>query len=45
MKEKVLSVSCVYSQCGQPVAELIRESFQFFLKKELIARDTRPQML
>lgn len=44
MKEKVLPVSCVYSQCGQPVAELIRESFQFFLKKELVALDICPPM-
>ena len=44
MKEKVLPVSCVYSQCGQPVAELIWESFQFFLKKELVVLDIRPQM-
>ena len=45
MKGKVLSVSCTYSECGQPPVKLLRESFQFFLKKELIARDTRPQML
>ena len=44
MKEKVLSISCIYSQCGQPAAELVRESFQFFLKKELVALDIRPQM-
>ena len=44
MKEKPLSVSCTYSETGQPVAELIRESFQFFLKKELVVLDIRPQM-
>ena len=44
MKEKFLSVSCVYAQSGQPAAELIRESFQFFLKKELIALDVLPKI-
>lgn len=44
MKEKFLSVSCVYAQCGQSAAELIRESFHFFLKKELIALDVLPKM-
>lgn len=44
MKEKFLPVSCVYAQCGQSAAELIRESFHFFLKKELIALDVLPKM-
>ena len=44
MKEKTLSVSCTYSENGPLVAELIRESFQFFLKKELVALDIRPPM-
>ena len=44
MKKNVLSVSCTYSRCGQPAAELIRESFWFFLKKELAALDIRPAL-
>ena len=44
MKEKVLSVSCAYSECGQPLAKILQESFQFFLKKELVALDIRPPM-
>ena len=35
MKEKVLPVSCVYSQCGQPVAELIREKALHCLEDEI----------
>ena len=44
MKEKTLSVSCAYSEAGPLVVDLIRESFRFFLKKELVALDIRPQM-
>ena len=44
MKEKVLPVSCMYSETGPLVVDLIRESFRFFLKKELVALDIRPQM-
>ena len=44
MKEKALSVSCTYSETGPLVADLIRESFRFFLKKELVVLDIRPQM-
>ena len=44
MKEKTLSVSCTYSEAGSVVVDLIRESFHFFLKKELVALDIRPQM-
>lgn len=44
MKEKTLSVSCKYSEAGPLVVDLIRKSFQFFLKKELVALDIRPQM-
>ena len=36
MKEKTLSVSCTYSEAGPLVVDLIRESFHFFLKKELV---------
>ena len=42
MKEKTLSVSCTYSEAGP--LDLIRESFRFFLKKELVVLDIRPQM-
>lgn len=42
MKEKVLSVSCAYSKCGQPLVQLLRESFQAFLKKELVTIDVCP---
>ena len=41
MKEKTLSVSCTYSEAGPLVVDLIRESFRFFLKKELVALDIR----
>ena len=44
MKEKVLPVSCAYSQCGQPLVKLLRASFQLFLKKELAVLDIRPLM-
>ena len=44
MKEKTLSVSCTYSESGPLEGDLIRESFRFFLKKELVVRDIRPQM-
>ncbi len=44
MKEKTLSVSCMYSETGPLAVDLIRESFQFFLKKEQVALDIRPQM-
>ncbi len=44
MKEKTLSVFCTYSEAGPLAVDLIRESFHFFLKKELIALDIRPQM-
>ena len=39
MKEKILSVSCSYSEDNQLAAKLIQESFQIFLKKELISLD------
>lgn len=44
MKEKTLSVSCMYSEAGPLAVDLIRESFRFFLKKELVVLDIRPQM-
>ena len=44
MKEKTLSVSCTYSEAGPLAVDLIRESFRFFLKKELVVLDIRPQM-
>lgn len=44
MKEKPLSVSCTYSETGPLAVDLIQESFQIFLKKELAALDIRPQM-
>lgn len=44
MREKVLSVSCAYSENNQLAVKLIQESFRFFLKKELIALDIRPLM-
>lgn len=44
MKETTLSVSCTYSEIGPLVVDLIQESFRFFLKKELVALDIRPQM-
>ena len=44
MKEKPLSVSCTYSETGPRAVDLIRESFRFFLKKELAVLDIRPQM-
>ena len=44
MKEKTLSVSCMYSETGPLVVDLIRESFRFFLTTELVVLDIRPQM-
>ena len=44
MKEKTLSVSCMYSEAGPLAVDLIRESFRFFLKKELVVLDIRPPM-
>ena len=44
MKEKTLSVSCTYPETGPLVVDFIRESFRFFLKKELVVLDIRPQM-
>lgn len=44
MKEKALSISCTYAETEPLAVELIRESFRFFLKKELVALDIRPQM-
>ena len=41
---KALSVSCTYSETGPLAVDLIRESFRFFLKKELAVLDIRPQM-
>ncbi len=37
MRETTISISCVYAECGRSAAELLQESFQFFLKKELIS--------
>ena len=35
MKSKEIIVHCTYSDTDQTLAELIKESFQFFLRKEL----------
>jgi len=37
MKNKQIIVRCTYSDTDQMLAELIQESFRFFLQKELFA--------
>ena len=37
MKNKETIVRCTYSDTDQTLAELIKESFRFFLQKELFA--------
>ena len=44
MKNKQIIVRCTYSDTDQPLAELIEESFWFFLQKELFALAIRQPM-
>ena len=41
MKNKQIIVRCTYSDTDQMLAELIQESFRFFLQKELFALASR----
>ena len=36
MEPKPIVVHCTYSDDGKDIAEIIRESFSFFLQKELL---------
>jgi len=44
MKNKQMVVRCTYSNTDQTAQELIRESFRFFLQKELFALAIRQPM-
>ena len=44
MKNKQIIVRCTYSYTDQILAELIKESFRFFLQKELFALAIRQPM-
>ena len=44
MKNKQIIVRCTYSDADQTLAELIKESFRFFLQKELFALAIRQPM-
>ena len=44
MKNKQIIVRCTYSDADQILAELIKESFRFFLQKELFALAIRQPM-
>ena len=35
--EKTLIIHCTYSDDGEEIAKIIRESFRLFLQKELLA--------
>ncbi|MBR2047229.1 MAG: hypothetical protein IJ960_01395 [Oscillospiraceae bacterium] len=37
MEQKTIPVHCTYSENGKDIAEIIRESFSLFLKKEILA--------
>lgn len=44
MKNKQIIVRCTYSDTGQMLAELIKESFWLFLQKELVSLAIRQPM-
>lgn len=44
MDKKTLPVHCTYSDDGEDIAEIIRESFRFFLQKELLALAIGPRV-
>ena len=44
MKNKQIIVRCTYSDADQTLAELIKDSFRFFLQKELFALAIRQPM-
>lgn len=43
MDTKTLVIHCSYSQEGESVAQIIRESFLLFLKKEVLGLDIRQE--
>ena len=44
MDKKTLPVHCTYSEDGKDIAEIILESFRFFLQKELLALAIEPRV-
>ena len=44
MKNKQIVVRCTYSDTEQTLADLIKESFRFFLQKELFTLAIRQPM-
>ncbi len=43
MDTKTLVIHCSYSEEGASIAQIIRESFLFFLKKEMFGLDVRQE--
>lgn len=44
MDTKTLPVHCTYSEDGEEIAKIIRESFRLFLQKELLALAIEPRV-
>lgn len=44
MKSKTVVVYCSYPEEGKGIGEILLESFQLFLKKELLALDIRKDL-
>lgn len=44
MKAQNITVHCTYSDDGEDITEIIRESFRLFLQKELLALAIGPRV-